>query len=52
MQLAPVFFNKFCIVFASLFTSKMMSKKGNILCIWGFRCGKESKEREGKHFAF
>ncbi len=49
MQLATGCFNKFLIVFSSLFTSKTMSKKGNILCILDLRCG-NGEEREGKHF--
>ncbi len=48
MQLAPGCFDKFYVLF---FTSKTMSKKGNILCIWGLRCG-NGDEREGKHLAF
>ncbi len=44
-------FNKFCIVFYLLFTSKTMSKKGSMLCIWGLRCG-NGEEREGIYLVF
>ncbi len=43
----------FIFVFSLLFTSKTMSKKANILCIWGLRCGNgEEREIEGKYLVF
>ncbi len=49
MQLAPGGFN-FCIVFSLLSTSETMSKKGNIWCIWGLRCGNGEERERGQTF--